>query len=85
MAQGHRPVPALAQAGGTGLVTGAEDTAKQGQALPALLLLGSDLQLLVLPTDNGSKELPHFFFFSTFCVLFEVCAVTGSLKFKWNK
>lgn len=62
VARGHCPVPALAQAGGTGLITGAEDTAKQGQALPAPLLPGSDLQLLVLPTDNGLKNSSSSFF-----------------------
>lgn len=58
MARGHCPVPALAQAGRTELITGGEDTAKPGQALPAPLLLVFDLQLLVLSKDNGLKNHP---------------------------
>lgn len=54
MARGRCPVPALADR--TELITGGEDTAKRGQALPLPLLLGFDLHLLVPSKDNGSKN-----------------------------
>lgn len=59
---GTLPCPRLGTARRTELITGAEDTVKQSQALPVPLLLVFDLQLLVLPKDNGLKNYPSSFF-----------------------
>lgn len=66
-------------------MTGAEGTAKRGQALPAPLLLAFHLQLLLLCTDNGLKNPPPASFSPRFVFYLNPTALTAVLKFKRNE